>query len=189
MLNLIVDTVVNAAVGIFLPKQNGSIYEILAAPISAREIVLGYGGATLTKAVLLALAMLGVAKLFVAYTISHPVYMMVTLVGTALTCSMFGLILGIWAPGFRRLVAVPSLVLTPLIFFSGGFYSLRSLPASWRDLAFADPIVYIVGAFRWCFFDSTVVDIRFCASIIIGILLVCIGALWMIFKTGYKLRS
>jgi ABC-2 type transport system permease protein len=185
----ITEVVFNAAIGFFMPKESGAIYEILAAPISAAETVLGYAGASLTKALLLAVILLSNARVFVAYSILHPVGMVLVLFVTLATFSFFGLILGIWARAWQQLIAIPALVLTPLAFLGGTFYSIDMLPPEWRKLSLFNPMLYVVSAFRWSFYGKSAVDIGLCWIVILLILLTCLAVLWRIFKTGYRLRT
>lgn len=189
MLTLVSDTVVNSAFGIFMPKDSGAIYEILAAPISPFETVLGYAGASLTKALILAVAMLASARVFVSYSVLHPIWMALILISTLSAFSMFGLIVGIWARGWRQLIGVPTLILTPLTFLGGGLYSVDALPEGWKRISFYDPMLYVVSAFRWSFYGASVVDISHCFWVIVASLLVVLAVLAWCLKTGYRLRT
>lgn len=189
MLTIIMDAVSTAGFGIYIPKESGAIYEILAAPVSPTEFILGYGGATLTKEVALGGVMLATARVLVPYTISHPICLVICLIVISALFSMFGLILGIWASGWQKLMAVTSLILTPLTFLSGAFYSIVTLPPILKGLTYINPMSYIASGFRWCFFGSAFIDIRLCWGVLIAFLLVTFLALARIVASGYKLRS
>lgn len=188
LLTVITDTVLTAGAGIYRHKEFGTVYEILAAPIFAAEIIVGFAGASLSKAMLLGLAMFATARLFVPYTILHPIWVAVFLVIIAAIFSAFGLILGVWATGWRKLFSVSSMILAPLIFMSGGFYSIECLSPFWKALTWANPMVYIVSAFRWSFYGYSEVDVRYClAGMMVSLLLLFSVSVW-IFATGYKWR-
>jgi ABC-2 type transport system permease protein len=189
MMSLMTQSVANASFGIYMPKFTGTIYEILSAPISAFEIVLGYVGAAASKSVILGLLILATARLFVDFEIVHPVWMLVFLVLTAVAFSLLGFVIGIWADGFEKVQIVPMLVITPLSFLGGSFYSLSMLPPMWQKVALFNPVVYLISGFRWSFYGVSDVSVALSATMAIAFMLVCMGAIWWIFKTGYKLRA
>ncbi|NMG41540.1 ABC transporter permease [Chelativorans sp. ZYF759] len=188
MLMLLTQSVSNAAFGIYFPKFVGTIYEILSAPISYVEILLGYVGAAATKSVILGLIILATASLFVDLTIAHPLMMIIFLLLTALTFSLFGFIIGIWADNFEQLQFIPLLIITPLVFLGGSFYSIEMLPPFWHTVSLFNPVVYLISGFRWSFYETSDVSIFFSTAMVGVFLAVCIAVLWWIFKTGYKLR-
>jgi ABC-2 type transport system permease protein len=189
MMSLMTQSVANASFGIYMPKFSGTIYEILSAPVSALEIVLGYVGAAATKSVILGILILITARCFVDFNIAHPVWMMVFMVLTAIAFSMLGFIIGIWADGFEKVQIVPMLVITPLSFLGGSFYSLSMLPPMWQKVALFNPVVYLISGFRWSFYGVADVSIGISVAMGLGFLAVCMLAIWWIFKTGYKLRA
>ena len=189
MLSILTESLNNASFGIYLQKFTGTIYELLSAPVSAFEIVFAYVGAATTKSVLLGLVILTTANLFVPIHIVHPVWMIAFLVLTATTFCLFGFILGIWAKGFEQLSFVPMLVVTPLTFLGGAFYSLDMLPAVWRTFSLFNPIVYIVSGFRWTFYGTADVSIGLSAATIAGFFAVCLAVVAWIFRTGYRLKN
>jgi ABC-2 type transport system permease protein len=189
MMSLMTQSVANASFGIYMPKFSGTIYEILSAPISAVEIVLGYVGAAASKSVILGLLILATARLFVDFEIVHPVWMMVFLVLTAVAFSLFGFIIGIWADGFEKVQIVPMLVITPLSFLGGSFYSLSMLPPFWQKVALFNPVVYLISGFRWSFYGVSDVSVALSAAMALAFLAVCMATIWWIFKTGYRLRA
>ncbi len=189
MLALFTESLSNASFGIFFPKFIGTIYELLSAPISYAEIVLAYVGAAASKSIVLALVILVTASLFVPLQILHPVYMVAFLVMTAVTFSLFGFILGLWAKGFEQLQFVPMLVVTPLTFLGGAFYSITMLPPAWRAFSLFNPIVYLISGFRWCFYGIADVNIVMSACMTLGFFLVCLAVVSVIFKTGYRLKN
>jgi ABC-2 type transport system permease protein len=189
MMSLMTQSVANASFGIYMPKFSGTIYEILSAPISAVEIVLGYVGAAASKSVILGLLILATARLFVEFEIAHPVWMLVFLVLTSIAFSLLGFIIGIWADGFEKVQIVPMLVITPLSFLGGSFYSLSMLPPFWQKVALFNPVVYLISGFRWSFFGVSDVSVALSAGMALALLLVCMGAIWWIFRTGYRLRA
>lgn len=188
MLMLLTQSVSNAAFGIYFPKFVGTIYEILSAPISYVEILLGYVGAAATKSVILGLIILATASLFVDLRIAHPLMMVVFLVLTAVTFSLFGFIIGIWADNFEQLQFIPLLIITPLVFLGGSFYSIDMLPPFWKTVSLFNPVVYLISGFRWSFYETSDVSIFFSTAMVGVFLAVCIAVLWWIFRTGYKLR-
>jgi ABC-2 type transport system permease protein len=189
MMSLMTQSVANASFGIYMPKFSGTIYEILSAPISAAEIVLGYVGAAASKSVILGLLILLTARLFVPFEIVHPVWMLVFLVLTSVAFSMLGFIIGIWADGFEKIQIVPMLIITPLSFLGGSFYSLSMLPPFWQKVALFNPVVYLISGFRWSFYGVSDVSVALSAAVAIALLAVCMGLIWWIFKTGYRLRA
>ncbi len=189
MLSLLTQSVANASFGIYFPKFTGTIYELLSAPISYFEIVLGYVGAAATKSVLLGLIILATAGLFVPMQVEHPIWMLVFLVLTSLTFSLFGFIIGIWADGFEKLQIVPLLVITPLAFLGGSFYSISMLPPFWQTVTLLNPVVYLISGFRWSFYEIADVDVGLSLAMIMVFLAVCLIVIWRIFKTGYRLKS
>jgi ABC-2 type transport system permease protein len=189
MLSLLTQSITNAAFGIFFPKFTGTIYEILSAPVSYIEIILGYVGAAATKSVILGLIILGTASLFVPLEIAHPFWMLVFLVLTAITFSLFGFLLGIWADGFEKLQLVPFLIVTPLIFLGGSFYSVDMLPPVWQTITLFNPVVYLISAFRWSFYGVADVSVALSMTMTVLFLGICLTTVWWIFKTGYRLKS
>jgi ABC-2 type transport system permease protein len=189
MLTLLTQSVMNASFGIFFPRFSGTIYEILSAPVSYIEIVLGYVGAAATKSILLGLIILATAALFVPLQIVHPFWMVAFLVLTAATFSLLGFVIGIWAEGFEKLQLVPLLVITPLTFLGGSFYSIKVLPPFWQKVTLFNPVVYLVSGFRWSFFGTADVSVELSLAMIALFLALCLAAVWWIFKTGYRLKS
>jgi ABC-2 type transport system permease protein len=189
MLTILTESVGNAAFGIHMPKWSGTLYELLSAPVAWWEAVIGYVGAAATKSVIVGLVILLTARLFVAYHIDHPAWMAAFLILTALTFSLFGFIIGVWADGWERLQIVPSLIITPLTFLGGSFYSLSMLPPLWRKITLFNPVVYLVSGFRWSFYGVSDVSVGLSFSMTLGFLALCLAAVWWIFKTGYKLKT
>ncbi|KAE8546558.1 MULTISPECIES: ABC transporter permease [Marinobacter] len=189
MLSLLMQSISNASFGIYMPKFSGTIYEVLSAPVSYVEIVLGYVGAATTKAVILGLIILATAKLFVDYSILHPFWMFSFLVLTAMTFSLFGFIIGIWADGFEKLQIVPMMIVTPLVFLGGTFYSIDMLPEIWQTISLFNPVVYLISGFRWAFYGVSDVHVGISVGMTMVFLTMCMTAVWWIFKTGYRLRS
>jgi ABC-2 type transport system permease protein len=189
MLSLLTQSISNASFGIYFPKFIGTIYEILSAPISSLEIVTGYVGAAATKSIMLGLITLATAAVFVPLHIEHPVWMMAFLVLTAVTFSLFGFIIGIWAKNFEQLQLIPLLIVTPLAFLGGSFYSIDMLPPLWRTISFANPVVYLVSGFRWSFFGTADVRIEISLAITLLFLAICLSIVTWIFKTGYRLKN
>ena len=189
MLSILTESVSNASFGIYMPKFTGTIYEILSAPISTPEIVIGYIGAAATKSVILGTIILITARLFVTFTIAHPVWMVASLLLTAVTFSFFGFLIGIWADGLEKLQIVPLMVVTPLTFLGGSFYSISMLPPVWQKVALFNPVVYLISGFRWSFYGISDVNIVVSFSMIVAFLLACFAAVWVIFRTGYKLKA
>ena len=189
MLTLFTESLSNASFGIYMPRFTGTIYELLSAPVSAIEIVLGYVGAAATKSVLLGVIILATSTVFVPIRILHPAAMVAFLVLTAASFSLFGFIIGIWSKGFEQLQFVPMLVVTPLTFLGGAFYSIDMLPAAWRTLTLFNPLVYLISGFRWSFYGSSDVSVGISLSITLGFLAVCLALVTWIFRTGYRLKN
>ena len=189
MLSLLNESISNASFGIYMPKWAGTIYELLSAPVSYVEVVIGYVGAAATKSVILGLLILLTARFFVAYEIQHPFWMLAFLVLTAVTFSLFGFIIGLWADDFQKLQVVPLMVITPLTFLGGSFYSINMLPPVWQKITLFNPVVYLVNGFRWSFYGQADVNVLVSAGATVGFLLVCLGVVWWIFRTGWKLKS
>jgi ABC-2 type transport system permease protein len=189
MMMLLTQSVANASFGIYFPRFTGTIYELLSAPISFVEIVLGYVGAAATKSIILGFLVLATAALFVPLHIAHPIWMVGFLVLTALTFSLFGFVIGVWADGFEKLQVIPLLVITPLAFLGGSFYSIRVLPPAWQTVTLFNPVVYLISGFRWAFFEIADVHVAVSVAMTFGFLLACLAVIWWIFKTGYRLKS
>lgn len=189
MLSLLNESINNAAFGIYMPKFAGTIYEVLSAPISALEIVIGYVGAAATKSVLLGLLILATARLFVDYQIEHPWVMLGFLVLTAVTFSLFGFVIGIWADSFERLQVIPVMVVTPLAFLGGAFYSISMLPPVWQKIALFNPVVYLISGFRWAFYGLADVSVGLSLGATALFLLLCLGVVAWMFRTGYRLKN
>jgi ABC-2 type transport system permease protein len=189
MLSLLTESISNASFGIYFPKFTGTIYEILSAPISAFEIVVGYVGAAATKSVLIGSIILATARLFVPLDVMHPGWMLLFLMLTSVTFSLFGFVIGVWADGFEKLQFVPLLIVTPLTFLGGSFYSIDMLPPFWRTLTLFNPVVYLVGGFRWSFYGVS--DVSIAASLGMTLLFfgTCLTTVYWIFKTGYRLKQ
>ena len=189
MLSLLTQSISNASFGIYFPKFTGTIYEVLSAPVAPLEIVMGYVGAAATKSIILALIILATAGLFVPIQIQHPFWMLLFLVLTAVTFSLFGFIIGIWADGFEKLQLVPLLIVTPLTFLGGSFYSITMLPPVWQKIALLNPVVYLVSGFRWSFFGTADVHVGISVIMTLVFLAICLGIITWIFKTGYRLKN
>ncbi len=189
MLSILTESISNASFGIFFPKFSGTIYEVLSAPVSYVEIVIGYVGAAATKSIVLGLLMLVTARFFVDYSIAHPLVMVGFLVLTAVTFSLFGFIIGIWADGFEKLQIVPLMIVTPLAFLGGSFYSISMLPPLWQKITLFNPVVYLVSGFRWSFYGVSDVDVGVSLAAVIGFMAACLVIIWWIFRTGYKLKA
>ena len=189
MLSLLNESISNASFGIYMPKWAGTIYELLSAPVSWIEVVLGYVGAAATKSLVLGILILVTARLFVDYEIQHPVWMMGFLVLTAVSFSLFGFIIGLWADDFQKLQVIPLMVVTPLTFLGGAFYSINMLPPVWQKITLFNPVVYLISGFRWSFYGESDVNIWVSLAAILGFLTVCLIGVWWVFKTGYKLKS
>jgi ABC-2 type transport system permease protein len=189
MLSLLTQSISNASFGIYFPKFVGTIFELLSAPVSYLEIVLAYVGAAATKSVAIGLIILATASLFVELHIDHPVWMLAFLILTAVTFSLFGFIIGIWAASFEQLQLVPLLIVTPLTFLGGSFYSIDMLPGVWRTITLFNPVVYLVSGFRWSFFGTSDVSVAVSLGMTVVFLLACVAIIAWIFRTGYKLRT
>jgi ABC-2 type transport system permease protein len=189
MLMLLTQSVSNASFGIYFPKFTGTIYELLSAPISYFEVVVGYVGAAASKSIVLGLIVLMTAALFVDLRIDHPVWMMMFLVLTAVSFSLLGFIIGIWAQGFEQLQVIPLLVVTPLTFLGGTFYSVNVLPPTWQTISMFNPLVYLISGFRWSFYSISDVHVAISAAVALVFLALCLIAIWWIFKTGYRLKT
>ena len=189
MLSLLNESISNASFGIYMPKWSGTIYELLSAPISPLETVLGYVGAAATKSIMLGALILVTARLFVPYGIAHPLWMLSFLVLTAVSFSLFGFIIGLWADDFQKLQVVPLMIITPLTFLGGAFYSISMLPPLWQKIALFNPVVYLISGFRWSFYGISDVNVGISVAATFGFLLLCLLAVWWIFRTGYKLKA
>lgn len=188
MLSLLTQSISNASFGIFFPKFTGTIYEVMAAPISFFEILLGYVGAAATKSFILGVLILITATFFVDLRIAHPFWMIGFFLLTCVTFSLFGFIIGLWADNFEKLQLIPSLVITPLVFLGGSFYSIDMLPPIWQKISLFNPVLYLISGFRWSFFEVSDVSVGFSLSMILIFLFTCIVIVWAMFKTGYKLK-
>ncbi|CAG9931774.1 ABC transporter permease [Candidatus Nitrotoga arctica] len=189
MLALLTESISNASFGIYMPKFSGTIYEILSAPISYVEIVIGYVGAAATKSIILGLLILATARFFVPFEIAHPLWMIIFLVLTAVTFSLFGFIIGIWADGFEKLQIIPLMIITPLAFLGGSFYSISMLPPLWQKITLFNPVVYLISGFRWSFYNVSDVNVAISVGMTLVFLVVCLTIVWWIFKTGSRLKS
>ncbi len=189
MLSLLNESISNASFGIYMPKWAGTIYELLSAPVSWVETVLGYVGAAATKSLMLGVLILITARFFVPYSIEHPLWMLCFLVLTAVSFSLFGFIIGLWADSFQRLQIIPLLIMTPLTFLGGAFYSIDMLPEPWRTVSLFNPVVYLISGMRWSFYGQSDVDVAISAAAIIGFLALCLGIVYWIFRTGWKLKQ
>jgi len=189
MLSILTQSISNASFGIFFPKFTGTIYELLSAPVSYVEIILGYVGAAATKSIILGLIILATAALFVPVHIAHPLWMMMFLVLTAVTFSLFGFIIGVWAGNFEKLQIIPLLIITPLAFLGGSFYSVSMLPPFWQTVTLANPVLYLVSGFRWSFYELADVSLAVSVGMIAVFLALCMFAVWWIFKTGYHVKK
>jgi ABC-2 type transport system ATP-binding protein len=189
MLSVLTQSIANASFGIYFPKFVGTIYEILSAPVSYYEIVIGYVGAAATKSIILGLIILATAALFVPLHILHPWWMLTFLVLTAVTFSLFGFIIGIWADGFEKLQMIPMLIVTPLTFLGGSFYSVNMLPDGWRTVSLLNPVVYLISGFRWSFYEIADVSVALSLGMTVGFLAICMALIWWIFRTGYRLKN
>jgi ABC-2 type transport system permease protein len=189
MLSVLTESISNSSLGIYFPKFTGTIYEILSAPISAFEIVMGFVGAAATKSLMIGVIILATASLFVPLHIQHPVWVVVFLFLMSISFSLFGFILGVWADGFEKLSFVPVLIITPLTFLGGSFYSIDMLPPVWHTITLFNPIVYIISLFRWSFFGTSDVSVGISLAMTLGFIAICLSFITWIFKTGYKLKS
>jgi ABC-2 type transport system permease protein len=189
MLSLLTESISNASFGIYFPKFTGTIYELLSAPISAFEVVIGYVGAAATKSIMIGSIIMATARLFVPLEIMHPLWMVLFLVLTSVAFSLFGFMIGIWADGFEKLQFIPMLVVTPLTFLGGSFYSIDMLPSFWRTLTLFNPVVYLIGGFRWSFYGVSDVSVGLSLAMTVGFLSLCLGIVFWMFKTGYRLKA
>ena len=189
MLSVLTQSIANASFAIYFPKFVGTIYEILSAPVSYYEVVLGYVGAAATKSIVLGLIILATAGLFVPLQVDHPAWMLAFLILTAVTFSLFGFIIGIWADGFEKLQMIPMLIVTPLTFLGGSFYSIDMLPPPWRTVALFNPVVYLISGFRWSFYELADVSVAVSIGMTTAFLIICMMTVWWIFKTGYRLKT
>jgi len=189
MLSLLTESVSNASFGIYFPKFSGTIYELLSAPVSVVEILIGYVGAAATKSVILGSIILATATLFVDIDVAHPIWMVAFLLLTAVSFSVFGFMLGIWADNWEKLAIVPTLILTPLTFLGGSFYSISMLPPFWQTVTLFNPVVYLISGFRWSFYENADVAVGLSLAMTLAFLFLCLGIVWLMFRTGYRLRS
>jgi ABC-2 type transport system permease protein len=189
MLSLLNESISNASFGIYMPKWSGTIYELLSAPVSFFEVVIGYVGAAASKSVILGVLILATARLFVEFDIAHPLWMILFLVLISVTFSLFGFLIGIWADGFEKLQIVPMLIVTPLTFLGGSFYSINMLPPVWQTISLFNPVVYLISGFRWSFYGVADVSVALSAGMTLLFMLLCLAAVWWIFRTGYRLKT
>jgi len=189
MLSILTESVANASFGIYLPKWSGTIFELLSAPVSYVEVLIGYVGAAATKSVMLGVLILATARLFVPYEILHPLWMAAFLLMTAVTFSLLGFIIGVWAGSFEQLQVVPLMILTPLTFLGGAFYSISMLPPLWQKITLFNPVVYLISGFRWSFYGTSDVNVVASAAATLCFLALCVAAVRWIFTTGYKLKN
>lgn len=189
MLTVLSQSVSNASFGIYMPRFVGTIFELLSAPISPLEIVIGYVGAAASKSIILGVLILVTAHVFVDFSVAHPLWMFAFLVLTALAFSLLGFIIGIWADGFEKLQIVPLMVITPLTFLGGSFYSIHMLPPFWQSVTLFNPVVYLVSGMRWSFFGTADVDIEISLAVTVAFMIFCLGVIWRIFKTGYRIKN
>jgi len=189
MLSLLTQSISNASFGIYFPKFTGTIYELLSAPVSYYEVLIGYVGAAATKSIILSLIILATAGLFVPLQIAHPIWMLFFMVMTAITFSLFGFIIGIWADNFEKLQIIPMLVVTPLVFLGGTFYSVNMLPEFWQTVTLFNPVLYLISGFRWSFYEISDVNLMTSVFVILGFLSLCMVTVWWIFKTGYQIKK
>jgi ABC-2 type transport system permease protein len=189
MLSVLTESVSNSAFGIYMPRFSGTIYEVLSAPIAVTEIVLGYVGAAATKSVILGTIILVTARLFVSFSVAHPLWMVLFLMLTSVTFSFFGFIIGLWADGFEKLQIAPMLIVTPLTFLGGSFYSINMLPSVWQKVALFNPVVYLVSAFRWSFYGVSDVNVVVSFGMTLLFLVICMLTVRWIFRTGWRLKA
>tara|TARA_A100001391_G_scaffold180203_3_gene145565 strand:- start:3182 stop:3943 length:762 start_codon:yes stop_codon:yes gene_type:complete len=189
MLMLLNESISNASFGIYMPRFSGTIYEVLSAPVSYVEIVTGYVGAAASKSIILGLLILATARLFVDFHIAHPVWMVTFLVLTAVTFSLFGFIIGVWADGFEKLQIIPMMIVTPLTFLGGTFYSVNMLPPVWQTITLFNPVVYLISGFRWSFYGVADVNVGISLGMTVLFMVLCVGGIHWIFKTGYRLKN
>jgi ABC-2 type transport system permease protein len=189
LLAVLTESISNASFGIYMPKWSGTIYQLLSAPISYLEIVIGYVGAAATKSLMLGVLILATARLFVPFSIEHPIWMIVFLVLISVTFSLFGFILGIWATGFEKLQIVPIMIITPMTFLGGSFYSINMLPPFWQTVSLFNPVVYLINGFRWSFYGVSYVSMPVSLGMTLAFTAVCLAVIAWIFKTGYRLKN
>ncbi len=189
MLALLTQSISNAAFGIYFPKFTGTIYEVLSAPVSFFEIMLGYVGAAATKSIIIGLIILATAGFFVPLQIAHPFWMLTFLVLTCVSFSLFGFIIGLWADNFEKLQLIPLLVITPLVFLGGSFYSVSMLPPAWQTVTMFNPVVYLISGFRWSFFEVSDVSVALSLFMVLAFLTICLLIVWWMFRTGYRLKQ
>jgi ABC-2 type transport system permease protein len=189
MLAVLTQSLANASFGIFFPKFTGAIYEVLSAPVSFVEILIGYVGAAATKSFIIGLIILATAGFFVDIHIAHPFWMLTFLIVTCISFSLFGFIIGLWATDFEKLQLIPLLVVTPLVFLGGTFYSVAMLPPAWQTVTLFNPVVYLISGFRWSFFEVADVSVGLSVAMILGFLTLCLAIVWWMFKTGYRLKQ
>jgi ABC-2 type transport system permease protein len=189
MLSILTQSISNASFGIYMPRFSGTIYEILSAPISAMEIVIGFVGAAATKSIILGVLILATARLFVDYTIAQPLWMLAFLVLTSITFSLLGFIIGIWADGFEKLQIVPLLIVTPLTFLGGSFYSITMLPPFWQTVSLFNPVLYLVSGFRWSFYEAADIGVGISLTVTFMFMVVCLLIIHWIFRTGYRIKA
>jgi len=189
MLSVLTESISNASFGIYMPKWAGTIYEVLSAPISAFEIVIGYVGAAASKSIALGLIILATARVFVDFSIVHPWWMLAFLLLTSVTFCLFGFIIGVWADGWEKLQVVPVMIVTPLTFLGGSFYSINMLPPFWQKLTLFNPVVYLVSGFRWSFYGVSDVGVGISLGMTLAFMVGCLGVIWWIFRTGYRLKT
>ena len=189
MMSVLTESLSNASFGIYMPKWAGTIYELLSAPVSWIEALLGYVGGAATKSVLLGLLILVTARLFVPFDIAHPVFMASFLILTAVTFSLFGFLIGVWAENFEKLQIIPLLIITPLTFLGGSFYSIDMLPPVWRQITLFNPVVYLISGFRWSFYGASDVGVGLSLGMTLVFMSLCLVGIWWVFKTGYKLKA
>ncbi|MFN3512626.1 MAG: ABC transporter permease [Phenylobacterium sp.] len=189
MLSILTESISNASFGIYMPKWSGTIYEVLSAPVSPMEIVIGYVGAAASKSIILGLIIMATARLFVDYTILHPLVMLAFLVLTSATFSLFGFAIGVWADGFEKLQIVPMMIVMPLTFLGGSFYSINMLPGIWPQIALFNPVVYLVSGFRWAFYGVSDVNVGISLAATLGFMVLCLAVIGWMFRTGYKLKT
>ena len=189
MLSVLTESISNSSFGIYMPRWAGTIYEVLSAPISYIEVVIGYVGAAATKSILLGLIIMSTARLFVPFHIEHPVWMLAFLVLTSVTFSLFGFIIGLWASGWEKLQIVPILIITPLAFLGGSFYSIGMLPPFWQKVTLFNPVVYLINGFRWSFYGKSDVNVVLSVSMTLLFMLICLAIITWMFRTGYKLKN
>lgn len=189
IMSLMTQSTANASFGIYMPKFSGTIYEVLSAPVSSMEIVAGYVGAAASKSVILGILILATARMFISFDIAHPIWMMAFLILISFTFSLFGFIIGIWADGFEKIQIIPLMIVTPLAFLGGSFYSIAMLPPVWQKVALFNPVVYLISGFRWSFYGVSDVDLAISVTMALAFLVMCVAVVGWIFKTGYRLRS